>query len=56
MEIHMPTGKNIFIRMENRKWFFLMLIHLPQRLIGFLEKGQDDQEISKSMSTYFYAE
>jgi hypothetical protein len=21
--IHMPTGKNVFIRMENRKWLFL---------------------------------
>ncbi len=26
---------------------FLMLIHLPQHLVGFLEKRQDDQEISK---------
>ena len=30
-----------------QKIVFLMLIHLPQRLIGFLEEGQDDQEISK---------
>ena len=30
-----------------QKMVFLMLIHLPQCLIGFLEDGQDDQEISK---------
>jgi hypothetical protein len=36
--------KEYFHPYGEQKMVFLMLIHLPQRLIGFLEKGQDDQE------------
>ncbi|XP_028392704.1 uncharacterized protein LOC114517561 [Dendronephthya gigantea] len=39
--------KKFFHPYGEQKIVFLMLIHLPQRLIGFLEKGQDDQGISK---------
>ena len=39
--------KEYFHPYGEQKMVFLMLIHLPQRLIGFLEKGQDDKEISK---------
>ena len=39
--------KEYFHPCEEQKIVFLMLIHLPQRLIGFLKEGKDDQEISK---------
>lgn len=43
--------KEYFHPYGEQKMVFLMLIHLPQRLIGFLEKGQDDQGISKVQQT-----
>ena len=45
--------KEYFHPYGEQKIVFLMVIRLPQRLLGFLEKGQDDQRISK-VQLYLY--
>jgi hypothetical protein len=43
--------KEYFHPYGEQKMVFLVLIHLPERLIGFLEKGHNDQGISKVYTT-----